>query len=101
VRFQVVDLGKGRVALKAAKGMFVSVVEDGVVLKYLAAGAPGDAETFQWINLLRGDTMFMSLTNHRYLTTTPDEPGPVTATATGPSPARKKGECFNWQIFKP
>jgi hypothetical protein len=41
--------------------------------------------------------MLMSLTNHRYLTATPNEPGPVTATATGPSPARKKGECFKWK----
>ena len=92
---------KGRVALKTANGRFVSVAEDGVMLKDLEGKAPGDAETFQWINLMRGDTMLMSLTNHRYLATTPNEPGPVTATATAPSPARKKGECFKWQVFKP
>ena len=63
----------------------------------LAGKAPGDAESFQWINLMRGDTMLMSLTNHRYLSTKPNEPGPVTASATGPSPGRKKGECFKWK----
>jgi beta-xylosidase len=100
VRFQVVDLGEGRVALKAANGRFVTAAEDGIALQDLAGKPPGDAATFQWINLLRGDTMLMSLTNHRYLTTIPNEPGPVTATATGPSPARKQGECFKWKVVE-
>ena len=73
-RFQVVDLGKGRVALKAANGRFVSAGEDGVGLKDLAGKTPGDAESFQWINLMRGDTMLMSLVNHRYLATQPEQP---------------------------
>ena len=97
VKFQIVDLGLGRVALKASNGRFVSAAEDGVTLKELAGKVPGDAETFQWINLMRGDTMLMSLTNHRYLAAKPNEPGPVTATATGPRPARKGGECFKWE----
>ncbi len=97
-RFQVVDLGKGRVAFKVFDGRFVSVAEGGVTLKDLAGRALGDSESFQWINLMRGDTMFMSLTNHRYLATKPNNPGAVTATATGPTPARKSGECFKWNI---
>lgn len=97
-RFRVVDLGKGRVALTGATGLFVSVNEGGVKLKDLAGKTPGDAESFQWINLMRGDTLFMSLTNHRHLSTKPNEPGPVTATATGPTPARKGGECFKWSL---
>ena len=92
-KFQVVDLGKGRVALKAANGRFVSAAEEAVVLKDLAGKAPGDAESFQWVNLMRGDTMLMSLTNHRYLATKPNEPGPVTVSATGPRPARKGGDA--------
>jgi len=96
-RFQIIDLGKGRVALKAINGRFVSAAEDRVTLKVLTEKGPGDAETFQWINLMRGDTMLMSLVNHRYLETKPNAPGPVTAAATGPTPARKSGECFKWK----
>jgi hypothetical protein len=99
-KFQVVDLGKGRVALKAANGRFVSAAEGAAVLKDLAGKNPGAAESFQWVNLMRGDTMFMSLVNHRYLAAKPNEPGPVTVTATGPRPARKGGECFKWQAVE-
>ncbi|HXR08662.1 MAG TPA: glycoside hydrolase 43 family protein, partial [Candidatus Acidoferrum sp.] len=100
VRFQVVDLGKGRVALKVAGGRFVSAAEEGVILKDLAGKAPGEAESFQWINLMRGDTMFMSLVNHRYLAAKPHEPGPVTVTATGPNPTRKGGAEFKWKTVE-
>jgi xylan 1,4-beta-xylosidase len=99
-KFQVVDLGKGRVALKTANGLFVSVVDEVVVLKDLAGKTPGDAESFQWVNLMRGDMMLMSLTNHRYLATQPKTFGQVTVTATGPSPARKGGECFKWKAVE-
>jgi xylan 1,4-beta-xylosidase len=99
-RFQVIDLGKGRVALKAAKGRFVSASEEAVILKDLAGKIPGNAESFQWVNLMRGDTLFMSLTNHRYLATQPNTPGPVTVTASGPPPARKDGACFRWQAVE-
>jgi hypothetical protein len=92
-----VDVGLGRVALKASNGKFVSAGADGVVLKDLAGAKPGDAESFQWVNLMRGDTMLMSLTNHHYLTTKPNNPGAVTATSPGPTAARKGGECFKWK----
>jgi hypothetical protein len=46
---------------------------------------------------MRGDTMLMSLTNHHYLTTKPNNPGAVTATSPGPTAARKGGECFKWK----
>lgn len=99
-QFQVVDLGLGRVALKASNGRYVSAGETGAVLKELTGAKPGDAESFQWVNLMRGDTMLMSLTNHRYLTTTPNTLGPVTVTATGPTAARKGGECFKWKTVE-
>ncbi len=99
VRFKVIDCGTGRVALQATNGRFVSVAADGssVALKEAIVSDLTDAEKFQWINLMRGDTMLMSLTNHRYLATEPKKPGPVTATATGPTPARKDGACFKWK----
>jgi xylan 1,4-beta-xylosidase len=99
-QFQVVDLGKGRVALKTAAGRFASARDDAVLLKDLAGKTPGEAESFQWINLMRGDTMLMSLVNHRYLATKPNAPGPVTASATGPRPDRKDGACFKWKAVE-
>jgi xylan 1,4-beta-xylosidase len=98
--FHVVDLGLGRMALKAGNGKFASVANDDVVLKDLGDAKPGDAESFQWVNLMRGDTMLMSLTNHRYLATKPNEPGPVTVSATSPNPARKGGACFKWKAVE-
>jgi len=100
VQFQVVDLGKGRVALKAANDRFVSAASDGIALKDLAGKTPGDAESFQWVNLMRSDTMLMSLTNHRYLATKPNSPGLVTVSATGPRPDRKGGACFKWKAVE-
>ncbi len=99
-RFQVIDLGLGRVALKASNGRYVSAAEEGVTLKELASNKPGDAESFQWINLMRGDTAFMSLVNHRYLATKPNAPGQVMANATDVTPARKGGVCFKWREVK-
>lgn len=99
VQFAVVDLGTGRVALRAANGRFVSAANDSISLKELAGKKPGEAESFQWINLMRGDTVLMSLTNHRYLATKPNEPGAVTVTATGPSAGRKSGVEFKWKAM--
>ena len=99
-KFQVIDLGLGRVAFKSGNGKYVSVADDGVTLKDLSGKKPGDAETFQWINLMRGDTAFMSLVNHRYLVAKPNEPGVVFANATGPTPARKGGVCFKWKAVE-
>ncbi len=96
-RFQVIDLGKGRMMLKAVNDKVVSVSDDNVIIKYLGDADPGNSETFQWVNLMNGDTMLMSLTNHRYLTTKPNSTGPVTVSAAGPNPARKGGACFKWK----
>jgi hypothetical protein len=69
-------------------------------LKDLAGKPPGDAESFQWINLMRGDTMLMSPVNHRYLATKPNNPGLVTVSAVGPRPDRKDGACFKWRAVE-
>ena len=97
-RFQVVDLGEGRVALKSGNGLFVSAEGEGVSLRAPAAKTPGTAESFQWINLMRGDTMLMSLVNHRYLSIQANHPGPVNVSATGPRPDRRGGACFKWKV---
>jgi hypothetical protein len=49
---------------------------------------------------MRGDTMLMSLTNHQYLTTKPNSPGPVTVNALGASAARKSGAEFKWKAVE-
>jgi len=100
VKFKVVDLGLGRVAFKASNGKYVSVAESGVILKDVAGKKFSDTESFQWINLMRGDTAFMSLVNHRYLATKPNSPGPVTVNATDVTPARKGGVCFKWKAVE-
>jgi len=98
--FQVIDLGLGRVALKASNGKVVSVAgPEKVILKDLGGARPGDAESFQWVNLMRGDMMLMTLTNHQYLATKPNSPGLVTANARGPSPARTSGAEFRWRAI--
>ncbi|MBZ0254616.1 hypothetical protein K8I31_01050, partial [bacterium] len=96
--FEIVDLGQGRVMLKTSNGEVVSVDDEKVVLKDLGDDEPGDAESFQWVSLMQGDVMLMSLTNHRYLFAKPNSTGLVTASATGPNPARKGGACFKWKI---
>ena len=97
-KFQVIDLGLGRVSLKAANGKVVSVASpESVTLKDLGSSKAGDSETFQWVNLMRGDTMLMTLTNHQYLATKPNTPAAVTANAIGPAPARKSGAEFKWK----
>jgi xylan 1,4-beta-xylosidase len=96
--FRVVDRGRGRISLQTRDGKFVSVGGEGkpgeVTLKSVK---PGDAETFQWVDLHRGDTLLLSLATHRYIVA-PKNPGPVGANHPGPSPDRKDGSCFSWKI---
>jgi len=100
-KFQVIDVGLGRVAIKATNGRVLSAAgAEGVVLKDFAGAKPGDAESFQWVNLMRGDTMLMSLTNHQYLATKPNSHGPVTVTSTGPTAARRSGAEFKWKAVE-
>jgi hypothetical protein len=97
--FRIVDRGRGRISLQTKDGRYVSVAGEGktgdVILK--KAAKPGDAETFQWVDLQRGDTLLMSLVNHRYIVA-PKTPGDVAADRPGPAPDRKDGSCFTWKV---
>ena len=98
--FRVVDRGRGRIALQTAPGRYLSVQGSGRTGEVgVTAGKPGDAETFQWVDLQRGDTLLMSLTTHRYIVA-PPTPGPVAADHPGPAPDRKDGSCFRWRVLR-
>jgi xylan 1,4-beta-xylosidase len=90
--FRVVERGSGRVSLQTPAGAHVSVATDGQVS--LKTGRPGDAETFQWVDLQRGDVLLLSLATHRYLRMAKA----VTADHPGPAPDRKDGSCFRWEL---
>src|SRR5439155_1818772 len=96
-RFEVVDRGSGRVALRSAAAGYVSVMPPGaagqVVLK---TGEPADAETFQWMETPYGDLILLSLATHRYLGLEPGG-GAVNADRAGPEPDRKDGTCLTWK----
>jgi hypothetical protein len=97
-RRRVVDRGQGRVALQAASGNFVSVATPGKAGSVsLKTGEPGPSETFQWVDMQRGDIMLLSLATHRYLLAAPDAPGPVSADHAGARPDRKDGACLAWK----
>lgn len=96
--FRVVDRGRGRIALQTAAGQYVSVAGKGNAGEVtVTRGKPGDAETFQWVDLQRGETLLMSLATHRYLVAPPN-PGSVSADHPGPAPNRKDGSCFLWRV---
>ena len=98
--FRVVDRGQGRIALQTAGGQYVSVGGTGkagdVLLK---SGTPGDAETFQWVDLQRGETLLLSRATHRYLVA-PRGTGEVAADHPGPAPDRRDGSCFRWNVVR-
>ena len=95
--FRVVNLRRGRIGLRTAGGQFVSVGQGGkagdVTLK---SGKPGEAETFQWVDLQRGETLLLSLATHRYIVA-PKTPGAVAADHPGPAPDRRDGSCLSWK----
>ena len=98
--FTVVDRGRGRIALQVKPGQYVSVGGTGKAGQVaVKSGAPGDAETFQWVDLQRGDTLFLSLATHRYILA-PKAAGAVSADYPGPAPDRKDGSCFSWKLVQ-
>jgi hypothetical protein len=91
-KFEVIDRGLGRVALKTAKG-FLSAGASGAAT--LSKGEPGDAETFQWTETLYGDLNLLSLATHRHLRVDASK-NSAFADSPGPKPDRLDGSCFEW-----
>jgi hypothetical protein len=97
VRFRVVDMGLGRVALRVGRG-FVTVGEDaGVSLASISlkSGKPGRAQRFQWIETPTGELVLMSLVTDRFLVVDP-KTGTVRADCPGPIPDGSDGARFVW-----
>lgn len=90
-KFKVVDCKLGRVALETANKQRVTVTDAGVVL---AKAKPGDAQTFQWTEMQRGDLLFLSLASHRHLRVLSD--GSLKADEPGAQYDRKNGASFVW-----
>lgn len=86
-RFAVQDMKLGRVALRAGR-QYLTVGADGAVS--LADGAPGEAQSFQWIETPTGELVLMSIANNRFLrvdaaagAVAADSPGPLTESGDG------------------
>jgi hypothetical protein len=96
--FRVVDKGNGRIALQSeVDGWYVAVSGLGGMSEVrLEQHDKGDASTFQWEDMQRGDLMLMSLKTHRYLTVDPHAGSLCSADSPGTRPDRKDGSCFLW-----
>ena len=91
--FLVVDMEKGRVALRAGD-QFLSVDEAGQV--GLKSGTPGTTEAFQWMETLTGELTLMSLASNRFLRIDP-QTATITADSPGPLPDGRDGVRFLWR----
>jgi beta-xylosidase len=100
--FRVLDRGNGRIALQSVTtGGFVSIKgAAGMGEVRIETKDQGDASTFQWEDMLRGDIMLMSLANHRYLNVDPNANSLSSADAKGARPDRKGGACFSWSLVE-
>lgn len=100
--FRVLDRGNGRIALQSiATGGFVTVKgEGGMAEVRIETEDKGEASTFQWQDMLKGDLMLLSLYTHRYLFADPNARSLCSADATGTRPDRKDGSCFVWNVVE-
>lgn len=89
--FRLENRGLGRVALRSPDG-YLSVAEDRPA--ELRRGAPGPAETFQWMETFTGETILMSLATHRFLRVD-EASGAVFADSPGPRPDGRDGVRFD------
>jgi len=98
--FRVLDRGKGRIALQSVvDNGFVTVKGEGRMAEVrIEKTEQGNASLFQWIDMLRGDLMLMSLATHRYLFVDAGAKSLSSANSPGTTPDRKDGSCFVWTV---
>lgn len=98
-QFIVHDRGKGRVALEAMNGTgFVTVVGIGISGDVRLIKNETEASLFQWIDMLHGQCMLLSLKTNRYVGLEPGTSAPYSALRPGPLPNRKDGAVLSWKI---
>ena len=91
---KVVDMELGRAALLHGRA-FLSVRADGTTA--FRKIAPGEAESFQWMETPAGELALMSLRSNRYLRVNRTD-GSVTADSPGPQSDGKDGVRFRWEL---
>jgi xylan 1,4-beta-xylosidase len=98
--FRILDRGNGRVALQSlVTGGYVTVKGDaGLAEVRIESEDHGEASTFQWLDMLKGDIMLLSLYSHRYLTVDPNAGSLCSADSPGARPDRRDGSCFTWDF---
>jgi hypothetical protein len=100
-QFKVLNRGRGRIALQAANGEFVTVSGAGEMGDVrLVRQDPGDAATFQWQEM-HGKVMLMSLVTHRYLEVAAGGNGLLSAQARGAAPTTDDPAEFAWKELEP
>lgn len=96
--FEIVDRGRGRVALRAPGGLLSVANDSAKSVAIVKRATPSDAETFQWIETPYGDVALLSLTTHRYVRVEAAT-GRVFADHPGPEPGRDDGSQFRWHPY--
>jgi beta-xylosidase len=91
---RVVDMKLGRAALKSARG-YLTITNSGEV--GLTQRAPGEAESFQWIETPTGELALMSLRTNRFLRIDP-QTRRITADAPTPLPDNADGVRLIWSL---
>ncbi|MEP6729948.1 MAG: glycoside hydrolase 43 family protein [bacterium] len=98
-RFDVVNRGAGRIALRMGTGLLSVRVGADSSRVTLRRGAADDAETFQWIETPYGDLVLLSLATHRYLHADV-RTGIVSVDAAGPTPDPRDGSLLRWSATR-
>ncbi|HEU4603003.1 MAG TPA: hypothetical protein VFS24_13590, partial [Steroidobacteraceae bacterium] len=94
--FAVVDLGLGRVALRAG-GKTITIAQDGRAK--LDEHSQSQASAFQWMETPTGELVLMSLVTNRYLRIDPQS-HTIVADSPGPLPDATDGVRFVWSLVQ-
>jgi hypothetical protein len=98
-QFKVVDRQLGRVSLQSvADGRMLSVGENSLngPVSLKPTIVDDAAQTFQWIEMPRGDLLLLSLASNRNLRISSGD-GAITADAPGAQADRENGASFDWR----